>query len=53
VLIHRVVFTPGFVARARASGWAEAIDEFRVGCLETAPRPGSEEDPLFEHPQSR
>ena len=29
VLVHRVVFTPGFVARARATGWAEAIEEFR------------------------
>jgi len=48
VLIHRVVFTPGFVARARATGWAEAIDEFRSSCLELAPQPGSEEDPLFE-----
>ena len=48
VLVHRVVFTPGFVARARATGWAEAIEEFRLGCLELAPRPGSEEDPLFE-----
>jgi MoxR-like ATPase len=48
VLIHRVVFTPGFVARARVTGWAEAVDEFRLGCLELAPRPGSEEDPLFE-----
>jgi MoxR-like ATPase len=50
VLIHRVVFTPGFVARARASGWPEAIEEFRSSCLEVAPRPGSEEDPLFERP---
>ena len=48
VLIHRVVFTPGFVARARATGWAEAIEEFRRSCLELAPQPGSEEDPLFE-----
>ena len=30
VLIHRVVFTPGFVARARATGWSEAIEEFRA-----------------------
>jgi MoxR-like ATPase len=52
VLIHRVVFTPSFVARARASGWPEAIEEFRLGCLEVAPRPGSEEDPLFERPHS-
>ena len=48
VLVHRVVFTPGFVARARATGWTEAIEEFRASCLELAPRPGSEEDPLFE-----
>ena len=48
VLVHRVVFTPGFVARARATGWSEAIEEFRVSCLELAPQPGSEEDPLFE-----
>ena len=48
VLIHRVVFTPGFVARARATGWSEAIEEFRQNCLELAPQPGSEEDPLFE-----
>jgi len=39
---------PGFVARARATGWAEAIEEFRRSCLELAPQPGSEEDPLFE-----
>lgn len=51
VLAHRVVFTPAFVARARASSWHSAIDEFRVGCLEVAPRPGSEEDPLFEGPR--
>ncbi len=48
VLVHRVVFTPRFVARARATGWAEAIEEFRHSCLELAPSPGSEEDPLFE-----
>jgi MoxR-like ATPase len=48
VLAHRVVFTPGFVARARATGWPSAIEEFRSACLEVAPRPGSEEDPLFE-----
>ena len=48
VLAHRVVFTPGFVARARTAGWPAAIEEFRLSCLEVAPRPGSEEDPLFE-----
>ncbi len=51
VLAHRVVFTPAFVARARATGWAAAIDGFRQACLEVAPRPGSEEDPLFEGPR--
>ena len=50
VLVHRVVFTPGFVAQARATGWAQAIDEFRASCFTTAPRPGSEEDPFFEQP---
>ena len=48
VLVHRVVFTPAFVARARATGWSEAVEAFRQSCLELAPRPGSEEDPLFE-----
>jgi MoxR-like ATPase len=50
VLVHRVVFTPTFVARARASGWETVIDEFRSSCLEVAARPGSEGDPLFERP---
>jgi MoxR-like ATPase len=48
VLVHRVVFTPAFVARARATGWAAAIEAFRQSCLELAPQPGSAEDPLFE-----
>ena len=48
VLAHRIVFTPSFVAKARASSWWSAIDEFRAGCLDASPRPGSEEDPLFE-----
>ncbi|HET8742019.1 MAG TPA: MoxR family ATPase [Gaiella sp.] len=51
VLAHRVVFTPSFVAHARASGWEAAIDEFRRTCFTAAPRPGSEADPLFEQPQ--
>jgi len=50
VLVHRVVFTPSFVAKARASGWEAAIAEFRLNCFEMAPRPGSEGDPLFEQP---
>ena len=51
VLVHRVVFTPSFVARARSSGWSAAIEEFRLACLEVAPRPGSEADPVFEQPR--
>jgi hypothetical protein len=51
VLVHRVVFTPSFVARARASSWDQAIAEFRETCLALAPRPGSEEDPIFERPR--
>jgi MoxR-like ATPase len=51
VLVHRVVFTPSFVARARAMGWPEAIEEFRASCLERSPRPGSEEDPFFGQPR--
>jgi MoxR-like ATPase len=50
VLVHRIVFSPAFVARARASSWSEAIERFKLECLEVAPRPGSEEDPLFERP---
>jgi MoxR-like ATPase len=52
VLAHRIVYTPAFVARARATSWADAIETFRLECLEVAPRPGSEEDPLFEGPRS-
>ncbi len=51
VLAHRVVFTPSFVARARSTGWESAIEEFRRACLEVAPQPGSEDDPLFEGPR--
>ena len=50
VISHRLVFRSGFLARARASGWAAAIEDFRRQCLELAPVPGSEEDPLFEGP---
>jgi MoxR-like ATPase len=50
VISHRLVFRSGFLARARSSGWVAAIDDFRRQCLELAPVPGSEEDPLFEGP---
>jgi MoxR-like ATPase len=51
VVVHRIVFKPTFVARARAVGWPEAIQEFKRSCLEHAPSPGSAADPLFDRPQ--
>jgi MoxR-like ATPase len=52
VLVHRVVFTPSFVAKARASGWESAVEEFRMSCFAAAPSPGSKEDPLFAQASS-
>ena len=42
VVMHRIVFTPSFVAEAREVGWTEASSRFREQCLELAPRPGEE-----------
>jgi MoxR-like ATPase len=42
VLVHRIVFTPSFVAEARELGWEAAVDRFRTACLELAPRPGDD-----------
>ncbi|MBA3434005.1 MAG: AAA family ATPase, partial [Actinobacteria bacterium] len=42
VVMHRIVFTPSFVATAREVGWEEAAVRFREQCLELAPRPGVE-----------
>jgi MoxR-like ATPase len=42
VVMHRIVFTPSFVATAREIGWTAAAERFRDDCLATAPRPGSE-----------
>ena len=42
VLVHRIVFTPTFVAEARELGWQAAVERLRAACLELAPRPGSE-----------
>jgi MoxR-like ATPase len=50
VIVHRMVFKPAFVARARGLGWPAAIEEFKRLCLERAPSPGSADDPLFERP---
>ena len=45
VVMHRIVFTPSFVAGAREIGWAAAADRFREQCVEIAPRPGAELEP--------
>ena len=42
VVMHRIVFTPSFVAEAREIGWTEASSRFRDQCLQIAPRPGEE-----------
>jgi MoxR-like ATPase len=42
VVMHRIVFTPSFVAEAREIGWTAAANRFRERCLELAPRPGEE-----------
>jgi MoxR-like ATPase len=42
VVMHRIVFTPSFVAEAREIGWTEASARFRAQCLGLAPRPGEE-----------
>ena len=48
VVMHRIVFTPSFVAAAREVGWQAAADRFRQQCLEIAPRPGAELEPEDE-----
>jgi MoxR-like ATPase len=42
VVMHRIVFTPSFVATTREIGWDEAAEQFREQCLLLAPRPGEE-----------
>jgi MoxR-like ATPase len=42
VVMHRIVFTPSFVAAAREVGWQAAADRFREQCMKIAPRPGAE-----------
>jgi len=42
VVMHRIVFTPSFVATAREIGWDAASERFRADCAERAPRPGEE-----------
>lgn len=42
IVMHRIVFTPSFVAEAREIGWTEAASRFREQCLVLALRPGTE-----------
>ena len=42
VVMHRIVFTPSFVATARELGWERSAVELRAQCIELAPRPGAE-----------
>ena len=42
VLMHRIIFTPTFLAEARDIGWDAASARFREECLRLAPRPGEE-----------
>jgi MoxR-like ATPase len=42
VVMHRIVFTPSYVATAREIGWQEAASGFQRQCLEIAPPPGVE-----------
>jgi MoxR-like ATPase len=46
VLGHRVVFTPGYLAEMRKSGWEAALGRFRNECLDAAPRPESRDAEL-------
>jgi MoxR-like ATPase len=52
VILHRLVFASGFLARARTTGWHDAVEELRRRCLERAPSPGSSADPLFQRPRA-
>ncbi len=39
VLLHRITFTPAFLAEVRSTGWEAAADAFQEACLRRAPRP--------------
>jgi len=41
VVMHRIIFTPSFVAAAREVGWEAAAKRFQEHCLTLAPRPGA------------
>jgi MoxR-like ATPase len=40
VLVHRIFFTPSFIAEARDLGWRAAGESFRARCLAAVPAPG-------------
>src|SRR5919106_2561544 len=48
VILHRLLLTSAFLARTRAAGGSDAVAEITRVCLERAPAPGSEDDPIFE-----
>ena len=48
IVMHRIVFTPSFVAAAREIGWLSAAERFREQCMGIAPRPGAELEPEEE-----
>jgi MoxR-like ATPase len=50
VVMHRIVFTPSFVATAREIGWTAAAERFRDECLTVAPRPGAELEVVVDDP---
>jgi MoxR-like ATPase len=51
VLLHRLVFTPAFLAAARADGWGAAVERVRAACLAAAPPPGRLEDVEERRPE--
>jgi MoxR-like ATPase len=44
VLLHRVVFRPGFLAEARRIGPTEAAEQFKASCLAAVPKPQADPD---------
>jgi MoxR-like ATPase len=44
VLLHRIVFTPSFMAEARDVGWEAMVVRFREACADRSPRPGEDLD---------
>ena len=50
---YRIVFKPSFLAKARQTGWDEAIVVLKTVCSQAAPRPGSDLSPLWSGPPER